>query len=92
MSFFEELKRRNVVRVGTAYVVAAWVVIEVSSLILEIYEYPDSVMKLLVALLALGLPFVLFFAWAFEVTPEGVKREADVKRQPGGDLVRARRP
>ena len=80
MSFFEELKRRNVVRVGTAYVVAAWVIIEVSSLILDVYEYPDSVMKLLVALLALGLPFVLFFAWAFEVTPDGIKRESEVDR------------
>ncbi len=83
MSFFEELKRRNVFRVGTAYVVAAWVIIEVSSLILDVYEYPDSVMKLLIALLALGLPFAIFFAWAFEVTPDGIKREADVDRSPG---------
>ena len=75
MSIFDELKRRNVFRVGIAYVVAAWVIIEVSSLILDIYEYPDSVMKLLVALLALGLPFVLFFAWVFEVTPDGIKRD-----------------
>ena len=74
MPILEELKRRNVVRVGIAYVVAAWVIIEVSSLILDIYEYPGSVMRLVVALLALGLPFVLFFAWAFEVTPDGVRR------------------
>lgn len=80
MSFFEELKRRHVVRVGTAYVVAAWVIIEVSSMILDVYEYPDSVMKILIALLALGLPFVLFFAWAFEVTPEGIKRDSEVDR------------
>ena len=91
MSLFEELKRRHVFRVGTAYVVAAWVIIEVSSLILDIYEYPDSVMKLLVALLALGLPFVLFFAWAFEVTPEGVKRDADARREPGSKRVQAQR-
>jgi len=83
MSIFNELKRRNVFRVGTAYVVAAWVIIEVSSLILDVYEYPESVMKLLVALLALGLPFVLFFAWAFEVTPDGVKRESEVDRSHG---------
>ena len=83
MSLFDELKRRNVFRVGTAYVVAAWVIIEVSSLILDIYEYPESVMKLLVALLALGLPFVLFFAWAFEVTPDGIKRDEDVDRSGG---------
>jgi dienelactone hydrolase len=91
MSLFEELKRRNVFRVGTAYVVAAWVIIEVSSLILDIYEYPDSVMKLLVALLALGLPFVLFFAWAFEVTPEGIKRDEDVSRVEGQSQNTAKR-
>ena len=80
MSFFEELKRRNVFRVAVAYVVAAWVIIEVSSLILEIYESPDSVIRIVVALLALGLPFALFFAWAFEATPEGIKRESEVDR------------
>lgn len=91
MSLFDELKRRNVFRVGTAYVVAAWVIIEVSSLILDIYEYPESVMKLLVALLALGLPFVLFFAWAFEVTPDGIKRDADAEQTPGQTGARAKR-
>jgi hypothetical protein len=63
-----------------AYVVAAWVITEVSSLILEIYESPDSVMRVIVALLALGLPFAMVFAWAFEVTPEGIKRESEVDR------------
>ncbi|VUX56212.1 membrane protein of unknown function [uncultured Woeseiaceae bacterium] len=80
MSFIEELKRRNVFRVAVAYVVAAWVITEVSSLILDIYESPDSVIRIVVALLALGLPFALFFAWAFEVTPEGLKRESEVDR------------
>ena len=70
MSIVQELKRRNVFRVAVAYVVAAWVIIEVSSLILDIYESPDSVIRIVVALLALGLPFALFFAWAFEATPE----------------------
>ena len=80
MSIVQELKRRNVFRVTVAYVVAAWVITEVSSLILEIYESPDSVIRIIVALLALGLPFALFFAWAFEVTPEGIKRESEVDR------------
>ena len=91
MSFFEELKRRNIFRVGTAYVVAAWVIIEVSSQILDIYGFPGSVMRVVVALLALGLPFVLFFAWAFEVTPEGIKRDADVDRSTSQSRLRARR-
>ena len=60
--------------------VAAWVIIEVSSLILDIYESPDSVIRIVVALLALGLPFAVFFAWAFEATPEGIKRESEVDR------------
>ena len=80
MSLIAELKRRNVFRVAAAYVVAAWVIIEVSSLILDIYESPDSVIRIVVALLALGLPFALFFAWAFEATPEGIKRESEVDR------------
>ena len=80
MSLYHELKRRNVFRVAVAYVVAAWVIIEVSSLILEIYESPDSVIRIVVALLALGLPFAIVFAWAFEVTPEGIKRESEVDR------------
>ncbi len=60
--------------------VAAWVITEVSSLVLEIYESPDSVIRVIVALLALGLPFALLFAWAFEVTPEGIKRESEIDR------------
>ncbi len=80
MSIVQELKRRNVFRVAVAYVVAAWVITEVSSLVLEIYESPDSVIRVIVALLALGLPFAMVFAWAFEVTPEGIKRESEVDR------------
>ena len=80
MSIVQELKRRNVFRVAVAYVVAAWVITEVSSLVLEIYESPDSVIRVIVALLALGLPFALLFAWAFEVTTEGIKRESEIDR------------
>ncbi len=80
MSIVQELKRRNVFRVAVAYVVAAWVITEVSSLILEIYESPESVIRIIVALLALGLPFAIVFAWAFEVTPDGIKRESEVDR------------
>ena len=80
MSILQELKRRSVFRVAVAYMVAAWVITEVSSLILEIYESPDSVIRIVVALLVLGLPFAMVFAWAFEVTPEGIKRESEVDR------------
>jgi len=91
MSLFAELKRRNVVRVTVAYVVAAWVIVEISSLILEIYESPGSIIRVIVALLALGLPFAIVFAWAFEVTPEGIKRESEVDRDHSVTHITARR-
>lgn len=79
-SFIEELKRRNVVRVGLAYVVIAWVVAQAAELSLDSFEAPDWVIKTVLLLLALGLPIALFFAWAFELTPEGIKKEKDVDR------------
>ncbi len=78
--FFEELKRRNVVRVGIAYVVIAWVIAQVAELALDSFAAPEWVMKTLLLLLTLGLPLALFFAWAFELTPEGIKKEKHVDR------------
>ena len=80
MSLFNELKRRNVFRVGIAYVIAAWLVAQVLQLIFDSFGTPDWVMKTVLVLMATGLPFVLFFAWAFELTPEGLKRESEVDR------------
>jgi TolB-like protein len=75
-----ELKRRNVFKVGAAYVVLAWLLAQVADLAAETFGAPDWVMKMLVTLLALLLPLVLFFAWAYELTPEGIKKEKDVDR------------
>ncbi len=80
MSLFNELKRRNVFRVGIAYVVIAWILAQVADLALENFESPDWVIKTLLFVLALGFPLALFFAWAFEMTPEGIKKEKDVDR------------
>ncbi len=80
MSLFNELKRRNVFKVGVAYVVISWLVAQVLQLVFESFGTPDWVMKTVLVLLATGLPFVLFFAWAFEITPEGIKRESEVDR------------
>jgi len=80
LSFFNELKRRNVFKVGIAYVVVAWLVAQVLQLIFESFGTPDWVMKTVLVLLATGAPFALFFAWAFEMTPEGLKRESEVDR------------
>ena len=80
MSLVTELRRRNVFRVAIAYVVVAWLVAQVAELALDSFGSPDWVMKTLLLFLALGLPFAIIFAWAFELTPEGVKREKDVDR------------
>jgi len=80
MSLFAELKRRNVVRVGAAYAVIGWVIAQIAEFAFENFGAPDWVLKTVVVLLILGLPVVLIFAWAFELTPEGVKREKDARR------------
>ena len=80
MTLFEELKRRNVFKVGIAYLVIAWLLAQVLQLVFETFATPDWVMKTVLVLLATGLPIALIFAWAFEMTPEGLKREHEVDR------------
>ena len=80
MSIFNELKRRNVFKVGIAYVIVAWLVAQVLQLVFESFGTPAWAIKTVLVLLATGLPFALFFAWAFEMTPEGLKRESEVDR------------
>lgn len=78
MSLFSELHRRNVVRVGIAYTVFAWLLLQVADVVMENIGAPDWVMQALLFLLLLGLLPALIFAWVFELTPEGIKRESDV--------------
>lgn len=78
MSFLKELKRRNVVRMGVLYAVASWVVLQIADVIFEPLGIPGWVFRLMLSLLALGFPFALVFAWIFELTPEGIKREKDI--------------
>ena len=80
MSLFSELKRRNVFRVAIAYIVMAWLVMQVADVILNNIIAPGWVFHVLLLFLAIGLPFAMFFAWAFELTPEGLKREHEVDR------------
>jgi TolB-like protein len=77
---FEELKRRNVFKVGTAYVVLAWLLAQITDVFLEPFGAPDWVIKTILLVLVAGFPLALFFAWAFEMTPEGIKKERDVDR------------
>ncbi len=80
MSFFEELKRRNVIRVGIAYVIVAWLILQFADVVLNNIEAPGWVFRVIMLVLGIGLPLALFFAWAFELTPEGLKKEKDVDR------------
>jgi TolB-like protein/Tfp pilus assembly protein PilF len=80
MSLFIELKRRNVLRVAAAYVVAAWLVIQVVETLFPVFGLSDAVIRIVVIVLGIGLVPVVVFAWAFELTPEGLKKESDVDR------------
>jgi TolB-like protein len=91
MSFFEELKRRNVIRVGIAYAIAAWIIMQVADLVLENIGAPEWVMQTIMLVLAIGLPLVLIFAWVFEMTPEGLKKERDVDRSQSITRVTGRK-
>src|SRR5438552_1519312 len=85
-NFFAELKRRNVYKVAVAYAVVGWLVIQISSTVLPTFHAPEWVVQTLVVLVAIGFPIALVIAWAFELTPEGLKRAEDV------DLAMNRRP
>ena len=80
MNLFQELQRRNVFRVTIGYLISAWLLAQVADLVLENIGAPDWVIQTILLVLALGLPVVVFFSWAYEVTPEGIKREAEVDR------------
>ncbi|MEN8374300.1 MAG: hypothetical protein ABFS34_02500 [Gemmatimonadota bacterium] len=82
MNFLEELKRRHVFRVAAAYAVVAWLALQVVDLAAESFGAPDWVMRMLIVALGLGLPVAVFLAWAFEITPQGVKRMAEVDASP----------
>ena len=76
--FFSELKRRNVYKVAVAYAVVAWLLIQAASILFPTFDAPPWVMKVLVAVIVIGFPLALTLSWAFEITPEGIKREEDL--------------
>lgn len=78
MSLFTELKRRNVFKVGAAYLVLAWIVIQITNAAVPALRLPDWVNSLVFLLGMLGFPFALFFAWVFELTPDGIKKESEI--------------
>src|SRR5439155_26047021 len=74
INFFTELKRRNVYKVAVAYAVVAWLLMQIASQIFPFFEIPNWAVRLVVLLLVIGFPVALILAWAFELTPEGLKR------------------
>src|SRR2546423_10303874 len=79
-NFFSELKRRNVYKVAVAYAVVGWLAIQIASTILPAFHASEWVVQTLIVLVALGFPIALVIAWAFEMTPEGIKRTEDIRR------------
>ncbi len=78
-SFFKELRRRNVFKVGIAYLVLAWLVIQITQAAIPALHLPDWINSAVFFFGLIGFPFAIFFAWAFEITPEGIKKESEIK-------------
>ena len=78
MGFLAELKRRNVVRMAGLYLLGAWLAVQVSETLLPLFGTPEWVLRALVLLLVLGLAPALVFSWLYELTPDGLKRDAEV--------------
>jgi hypothetical protein len=79
--FFGELKRRNVYKVAVAYAVVSWLLIQIATQVFPFFEIPNWAVRLVVLLLILGFPVALILSWAFEITPEGIKRESEVAHE-----------
>src|ERR1700731_3569088 len=73
-SFFSELRRRNVYKVAVAYAVVGWLIAQIATQIFPFLEIPNWIVRLVIVLIAIGFPIALVIAWAFEATPEGIKR------------------
>src|SRR5438876_11569200 len=77
-NFFSELKRRNVYKVAVAYAVVGWLLVQVTTQVFPIFEIPNWASRLIVLAIFIGFPIALVIAWAFELTPQGLKRTEDV--------------
>src|SRR6201997_261867 len=78
-NFFAELKRRNVYKVAVAYAVASWLLIQIATQVFPFFEIPNWAVRLVVIILIIGFPIALILSWAFEITPEGIRRESEVE-------------
>ena len=87
-SFFTELKRRKVYRVAVAYAVVSWLLIQAASIFLPTFDAPPCMMRAVVVLLALGFVLSAILSWVFDITPQGIKRTADMSSDAAVDIVR----
>ena len=81
-NFFAELKRRKVYRVAVAYIVAAWVLAQVATQVFPFFEVPNWTVRLIILALCLGFPIAVVLAWAYDITPSGIKRTDDTAPAP----------
>lgn len=91
MSFFAELKRRNVVKVSLAYLALGWVVIEVTTTVTPLLNLPEWLPSVVVWIGIIGFPFVAVFSWIYELSPEGLKLESEISRSSPAAQPAARR-
>jgi len=91
MGIFAELKRRNVIRMAGLYLVGAWLIVQVAGTLLPMFEAPAWVSRSIVLLVAIGFVPALIFAWVFELTPEGIKRDTEVPPEQSIAPLTARR-
>jgi TolB-like protein/Tfp pilus assembly protein PilF len=90
MNFFRELKRRHVYRVAVAYAVVGWLLIQIATQVFPFFEIPNRAVRLVVLAIALGFPIALVIAWAFELTPAGLKRTEEADALPPSERARGR--
>ena len=90
-SVWGELRRRNVVRVAIAYAITSWLILQLTDVLIPLLSLPEWVGKLVLLMLVVGFPLALFLAWAYELTPEGLKKEKDVDRSQSITYVTGRK-
>jgi TolB-like protein/Tfp pilus assembly protein PilF len=90
-SVWGELRRRNVVRVAVAYAITSWLILQLTDVLIPLLTLPEWVGKLVLLMLVVGFPLALFLAWAYELTPEGLKKEKDVDRSQSITYVTGRK-
>src|SRR5438477_13086690 len=89
-TFFGELKRRNVYKVAFAYIVAGWALAQGIAQVFPVFGVPNGIVRLIVVLIVIGFPMALIFAWAFEITPEGLTRAEAADAMPSSARPRCR--